>query len=119
MGRRDWTAPSGDLDGQSKARYRHTKAQLIEQGLWNDLATTTLELYVRQLERARKHRAFVSDDGTARGSQGQLVEHPALKTIREAERDAHKYATALLLTPASRKAEADKKGGDTFGGAFG
>ena len=31
------------------------------------------------------------------------MEHPSIRTAREAERDAHKYAEALLLMPADRR----------------
>ena len=119
MGRRDWTAPPGDLDGQSKAFWRHTRSELQAQGTWKDSDAPLLERYVRQVERARQARKNIPEDGTTRGSQGQLVEHPAIKTVREAERDAHKYATDLLLTPASRKAQAGSSLDDEFADILG
>jgi hypothetical protein len=64
--------------------------------------STALERYVRSCETARHSRAKIPEGGTTKGSYGQLVEHPAIKTAREAERDAHKYATDLFLTPSAR-----------------
>lgn len=63
-----------------------------------------LERYVRAMETARhaRERLAAADTYVTLGSQGQLVQHPDIKTAREAERDAHEYAGALLLTPAAR-----------------
>lgn len=93
-----------------------------------------LEAEIRRLEnagegispddtkRVREVRRELSRDAfTAFGSQGQLVQHPDLKTAREAERDANDYATALLLTPAARQKLGDEKpapAGGKFGGVL-
>ena len=38
-----------------------------------------------------------------RKGRGAFVERPLIKTTREAQRDAHKYAEALLLMPGDRR----------------
>ncbi len=55
-----------------------------------------LERYVRACEAARCFRAEIPAGGTSVGSAGQLVEHPLVKTVRQAERDAHRYECELL-----------------------
>ena len=123
---RDTTGPPGDLDTTSKALYRKTKEQLEAQGTWESSDRELLARYIRSLERARIARDALRDEKgrprfTCVGSQGQLVQHPDLKTAREAERDAHEYAKELLLTPAARKrAEVEvKRDVGKFGGVLG
>lgn len=102
--------PPSDLDSQSRELWRRTIAQLTAQGTWADSDAPCLERYVRSIELGRIARARIAArvevEGdaayTTRGSQGQLVAHPDLKTAREAERDANDYATDLLLTPRTR-----------------
>jgi P27 family predicted phage terminase small subunit len=120
---RDKTPPPQDLDGDSKALWKKTRKQLEEQNTWHDSDAATLERYIRALERARQARASLPRDKktgvlqlTTKGSKGQLVQHPNVKTIREAERDAHEYAKDLLLTPKSREQhEIEKKRGEKNG----
>lgn len=99
---RDAAPPPDDLDDESKDLWRKTKRHLVKQGTWQDSDAATLERYVRAMQRAREARS-ATRGLTTKGSQGQLVQHPNLKTEREALRDAHLYATDLLLTPASRR----------------
>jgi len=95
-------SPPDDLDDASKRFWRRTRRQLKAQGTWDDAYVAALERYVRACELARHARELVPDHGTTTGSRGQWVEHPLIKTSREAERDAHRYAEALLLLPADR-----------------
>jgi len=95
-------APPGDVDNYSKQFWSRTVEQLKEQGLWRDAFAPLLERYVRACELARHARVRVPDHGTARGAAGQPVEHPLIRTPRQAEHDAHRYAEALLLLPADR-----------------
>lgn len=123
---RDKTPPPTDLDEASKKLWKKTKKQLEDQKTWEDSDAAALERYVRAMERARIARAGLLKKGkldlTARGSQGQLVQHPNVKTAREAERDAHEYAKDLLLTPKAREQhELERKKaaeGGKFGAAF-
>ena len=132
----DTTACPADLDKQSKAVWKRTRTILKRDGRWRPEYSLLLERYVRAIEVGRLARQRIAaravelakagqGEGMAyltHGSQGQLVQHPDLKTAREAERDANEYGKELVLTPAARA-----KGGDDgqkppagkFGGAFG
>ena len=94
--------PPEDLDEQSQRLWSHVLMELRERGNWSDLYVPLLERYIRTLEQARKARTRIPEDGVTEGENGQLFEHPAVITAREAERDATVYATTLLLTPAAR-----------------
>jgi P27 family predicted phage terminase small subunit len=100
---RERVPPPSDLDATGKRLWRKTRTALIEQGTWRDSDDETLARYVRACERARLAREAMAGELIAKGSKGQDVAHPNLKTARDAERDAHDYATALLLTPESRR----------------
>jgi len=116
--------PPDDFDKESKALWRKTQKQLEAQGTWQASDMPTLERYVRATERARLARdGLPTRHGkptlTAEGSQGQLVQHPNVKTAREAERDAHEYAKDLLLTPKAREQHEIEKKRAEAGGKFG
>jgi P27 family predicted phage terminase small subunit len=106
---RESVPPPADLDAQAKRLWRATRKALQDQNTWRDSDGQALERYVRVCERARLAREGIPRDEsgrlilTAPGSKGQTVQHPNVKTAREAERDAHEYARALLLTPESRR----------------
>ncbi len=102
------------LGQKARENYHRTVALMESEGYWNDAYAAVLERYARALERAEDGRKLAAHEGmTTRGSQGQLVEHPGVKSEREADRDAHRYAQALLLTPESRKAELARKPKDS------
>lgn len=113
----DSTTPPPDVDRDSKELWKVTLEQLEAQGTWQTSDVKTLERYIRAEERARVARAGLPRDRdgrlvlTAKGSQHQLVQHPNVKTSREAERDANDYAKELLLTPASRRRAQVEAGG--------
>ncbi len=119
-------SPPRDLLPESKRLWKDTIEHLRDQDTWQVSDVPALERYVRAMERARVAReSLAGKDGrpvlTAVGSQGQLVQHPNVKTAREAERDANDYAQQLLLTPAARRraqVEAKGSGGGKFGGVF-
>jgi len=94
--------PPEHLDEQSQRVWSHVLMDLRERGTWSDLYAPLLERYIRTLEQARKARARIPEEGLTEGENGQLFEHPAIITAREAERDATVHATSLLLTPAAR-----------------
>lgn len=100
--------PPAGLDTAARKLWRRTRNWLMEQSLWDDIDAGALERYVRAVEHAATARKDLIDKRgklhlTTRGSQGQLVQHPSVKTAREAERDAHEYAKELCLTPLARK----------------
>lgn len=121
------TCPS-DLDRQSKVVWRKTRLLLVKQQRWRPEYSLLLERYVRACEVGRHARLRIAKRFAEGGEQsaymsygvkGQLVQHPDLKTAREAERDANDYATALMLTPASRvklTEEPKRPGPSKFGG---
>lgn len=123
---RDKTPPSADLDRESRALWKKTRRQLEEQNTWADSDAPALERYIRAMERARLAREGLPREKrggkvklTTTGSQGQLVQHPNVKTAREAERDAHEYAKDLLLTPKAREQhEIEKRRAAANGGKF-
>jgi len=117
--------PPEDFDAVAKALWKKTQKQLEEQSTWHESDMPTLERYVRADERARLARAGLPRDKkgkpmlVATGSQGQKVQHPNVKTAREAERDAHEYAKDLLLTPKAREQHQIEKRRSEKGGKFG
>lgn len=100
----DATGPPSDITGRwARNLWRKTRKQLQEQGTWQDSDVPALERYIRVLLMAKEAREQVDGKLVVRGSKEQDVAHPLLKVLRDAETDAHKYAEALLLTPAARK----------------
>jgi P27 family predicted phage terminase small subunit len=109
--------PKGIGGPAGAAIWRSVQRSLRDSDQWDDNFAPLLERYVLALLRWTKYRALADAEPTTRGSMGQLVQHPYVKTAREAEHDAHRYAQALLLTPEARKklaraAEADDGGGE-------
>jgi len=95
--------PPAALDDQARTLWRRSRDELLELELWRPTDVAALERYVRAEQRAREARARLEKSGwTVPGSTGQPVAAPDVRIAREAERDAHDYASALLLTPASR-----------------
>lgn len=88
-------APKG-LDPKSVYFWHHTLELLKREGTWSDLYLPLLEDYVRARQTAREYRDKIPEDGRTRGSQGQWVEDPAIKTMREAIRDAYKFGNELF-----------------------
>jgi P27 family predicted phage terminase small subunit len=115
--------PPADFDDESKALWKRTIKDLEEQETWEPSDAPTLERYVRATERARLGRAGMVHNGEVKllavGSTGQPVPHPNIKTVREAERDAHEYAKDLLLTPKAREQHEIAKKAAERGSKFG
>ena len=98
-------APPGaprDLSAEVLELWRGARAQLERQGTWQESDLPCLERYVRAVERAAEARRTAEAEPLVVGSTGQPVAHPMFQVARQAELDAHKYATALLLTPEAR-----------------
>jgi P27 family predicted phage terminase small subunit len=102
-------APS-TLDVAGKALWAVTLRQLKAQGSWSPSDAPLLARYVGAIQVGRLAReriaasvkALGDDAYTTIGSQGQLVQHPDLRTARDSEHDANSYAVDLLLTPRAR-----------------
>jgi len=99
---RGLNAPKG-LDQAGRDLWSSAQHQLKAQGTWQDSDAPLLESYVRAVCLSRTAREFAAQEPFVEGSKGQLVAHPGLKVAAEAERDACRYATALLLTPEARQ----------------
>lgn len=119
-----------DFDAVSKTLWKRTRELLKRDNAWRPEYSPLLERYVRAIEVGRLARGRITERAKVdpesayltTGSQGQLVQHPDLKTAREAERDANEYARELLLTRSARQKlgeEAAPAVGGKFGGAFG
>ncbi len=95
------------FDGEARRLFALKVATLVRDGLWDDDRDgELLERYVTAVQVARQARTRIAqradEDRTdpaaayiTSGSQGQLVQHPDLKTAREAERDAQVYEDKL------------------------
>jgi phage terminase small subunit len=111
MPARNLRKPPDDLDAESRALWRRTLEQLEAQRTFAESDIPILAMYVRALEVARHARARIAarvqaggdDAHFTRGSMRQLVQHPDIKTAREAEHDAAAYAASLLITSRERK----------------
>jgi P27 family predicted phage terminase small subunit len=91
-----------DFDHFAESCWRRAQDQLRAQGTWEDTDAPLLESYVRSLALSRQAREAVSVCPFVEGSRGQMVAHPGVKVASDADRDAERYARALLLTPESR-----------------
>jgi P27 family predicted phage terminase small subunit len=77
---------------------------LRSQGSWRDEDGSLLAAYVRSVLTADQARRTLEEEGlTTRTKDGRAIAHPLIRVAREAEADARAAATALLLTPASRR----------------
>ncbi len=92
-----------DFDREARELWLAVQRHLRRQGTWQDADAPLLEAYVRWVTGARQTRSEAARQPFVEGSKGQPVAHPGLKVAAEAERDACRYATALLLTPEARK----------------
>jgi P27 family predicted phage terminase small subunit len=112
--KRGLNAPKG-LDPAGRELWASTQRHLRAQETWQDADAPLLESYVRAVCLARTAREFAAQEPFVEGSKGQLVAHPGLRVAAEAERDACRYATALLLTPEARQRheiKAPEEGGE-------
>ena len=113
-GKRGLNAPKG-LDPAGRELWASTQRHLRAQETFEDADAPLLESYVRAVCLSRTAREAAAEQPFVEGSKGQLVAHPGLRVAAEAERDACRYASALLLTPEARRRheiKAPQEGGD-------
>ena len=103
MSRQRPVPPPPNLADEGRGLWLRAQRHLRAQGTWQDADAPLLESYVRAVETSRTCRVVASGQPFVEGSQGQPVAHPGLKVAAEADRDACRYAAALLLTPEARK----------------
>ncbi len=96
--------PPKDFDDDARAVWSAAQRQLRLQGTWTKTDVPLLECYVRSVRLAQRAR-IAADELPFMRCPGvpQLVPHIEMKVAEGAETAALKYASALLLTPESRK----------------
>jgi P27 family predicted phage terminase small subunit len=72
-------------------------------GIVDIIDRANLEALCMSYQRMMEARLAIAEDGPfSTGSMGQLVEHPALKIEREAQRDFLRFSEHYALTPIAR-----------------
>jgi P27 family predicted phage terminase small subunit len=100
---REAPEPPEHLDDDGKAWWREAVPILHHVGLLDTVDTAALEMAATAYSRFRQARRVVDAQGVlTRGSTGQLREHPALKTEREAQSQYLRFAEQYALTPVAR-----------------
>ena len=95
--------PPDDLPRDAQEYWRATVARLVEVGMIDLVDDAALRMLATQYARWRQAGRVVAEDGHfARGSVGQLREHPAVKIEREAHGLFLKTAEHFGLTPMAR-----------------
>lgn len=95
--------PPAHLPDAAKAFWRETVLQLVEIGMVDRVDIPALEMLSVQYARICSIREVIDEVGFfARGSTGQITEHPALKIEREATALFLKLAEHYGLTPIAR-----------------
>ncbi len=93
-----------DFDADARLIWTAAQRQLRLQATWSKTDVPLLEFYVRSVRLAQRARAAAEELPFMRGDAGPtMLAHVELKVAESAEAAALKYATALLLTPESRK----------------
>lgn len=114
------------FDDVARLLFTERVAQYQQLSVWDDEDRDLLERYVTSAQVARLSRSRIArraalapnDPGggySTRGSQGQLVQHPDLKTARDAENDAQKYENTLFDRQDTRGPHEGDEGGDQAG----
>jgi len=91
------------LDDAGRAIWIEALRALIAQRTWANHDGEALRRYVSAVRTAQVMREAAEAHPWVKGSTGQLVAHPGFRVAAEADRDAARYGSDLLLTPAARK----------------
>lgn len=95
--------PPDSLDETAKEFWRQAVPTLMQVGLLSSVDQAALEMLATQYARAKQAAEVIKNQGhLARGSTGQLVEHPSLRTEREAATAFLRFAEQYALTPVAR-----------------
>jgi Phage terminase, small subunit len=95
--------PPIDFDEDARAVWSAAQRQLRLQGTWTKPDGHLLAFYVRSVQLAQRARTAADRLPFQRGAHGGMLGHVEMKVAEGAEAAALKYATALLLTPESRR----------------
>lgn len=93
--------PPKGLDAGAKKLWRATQKRLEADGRWDESLRPLVDAYALAEMQARKATTTAGKELTTVGSQGQLVEHPALKIARRARGEMQRTARELRLTQTS------------------
>lgn len=99
--------PPAHLSPKSKSIWREqVKAQ--EPGYFTDADVPSLEALVAAISSLRSAIKALDEHGSmfTKGSQGQLIQHPAVRIQSEAIRLINQTSQRLAIDPTSRKANA-------------
>jgi P27 family predicted phage terminase small subunit len=95
--------PPDDLDETAKEFWADVVPVLHQVGILDTVDRAALEMLCTQYARAKQAARIVAENGhLTEGSTGQLVEHPALATERNAMAAFMKFAEQYALTPVAR-----------------
>ena len=97
-------SPPSDFDLPARAIWTAAQRQLRLQGTWSRTDIPLLAFYVRNVRLAQRAREAADEMPFQRSSSGPaMFAHVEFQVAEKAEAAALKYASALLLTPESRK----------------
>jgi P27 family predicted phage terminase small subunit len=100
---RSMLEPPEHLDESAKMFWREAVPTLVQAGIISAVDRAALELASTMYARARQAGRVIAEQGhLARGSTGQLVEHPSLRTERDAAINFLRFAEHYALTPVAR-----------------
>jgi P27 family predicted phage terminase small subunit len=102
--------PPDTLDRFGRALWTRTIRELKAQSTWSPSDSPLLARYCTSVQVGRLARGRIAANAArigdrayvTEGSRGQLIQHPDVKTARDADRDASAYAAELLLSPKAR-----------------
>src|SRR3954447_10642985 len=95
--------PPSDFGHDHRDIWSAAQKQLRAQGTWTKTDAPLLEAYVRNVVLGRTARIEADRWGFEQSNMGQMRASAHLKVAAEAEAAAYRFATALLLTPESRR----------------
>ncbi len=99
----DFLEPPESLCDTAKQFWRDSIPTLARVGLLDTVDKAALEMMATQYARAKQAGRVVDEQGhLARGSTGQLAEHPSLRTERDAASAFLRFAEQYALTPVAR-----------------
>lgn len=95
--------PPEDLPADAKKIWRKVVPSLFDVGLLDFVDEHAIEGMCIAYARAKQAGKVVQRQGhLTRGSQGQLREHPSLRTERESWNQFYRFAEHFALTPVAR-----------------
>lgn len=99
----DLRDPPSYLPREAKRFWRDTVLKLVDVGIADKVDIPALEQLATQYARIRFAQSVIAEEGMfARGSVGQIKEHPAVKIEREATLLWFRLAQEYALTPVAR-----------------